>query len=177
MDELSPSRRLKIANPIRPSFVDQGASRQTPFLERMGSSVVVGPAAQFLGGGALRLFCEPTDFGAERRSAGATCFGNDHGARDQFVQSRPGFGSICLLGTVLAGRYDQHAVLRHAIARQHAEAPSYFIGKRRRLTNIKAKLDGCGNFVDILPARTGGTNKGYCKFGIWNVDRQSLSPD
>src|SRR3954453_16527814 len=119
----------------------------------MASSVVVGPAAQFLGGGALRLVCEPTDFGAERRSTGPACFRYDQGPSDQFVQSRPGFGSICLLGTVIAGGYYQHAVLRRAIARQRAEAPSYFVGKRRRLADIKAKLDGCANLVYILPAR------------------------
>ena len=36
----------------------------------------------------------------------------------------------------------------------------------RRLADIKAQLDGGGNFIDVLAARTRGANKGICKFGI-----------
>ena len=87
----------------------------SPFLLIAGS-VVVTRSAQFLGRGALRFCGEPADLGAEGRSAGTAGFGNDLGARDQFVESRTGFGSIGLLRTVLAGGDDQYAVSRRAIA-------------------------------------------------------------
>ena len=64
----------------------------------------------------LRLFRVPTDPGTERRPGGAAGFGDDLGTGEQFVQSRPGFGSIGLLRPVNTGRDDQHAVLRGAIA-------------------------------------------------------------
>lgn len=48
-------------------------------------SVVVRPAAQFLGEGVSRLFREPTDLRAEGRPAGAAGFGDDLGAGDQFL--------------------------------------------------------------------------------------------
>ena len=45
---------------------------------------------------------------------------------------------------------------------------SLFGGKRARLADIEAQLDGGGNFVDVLAARAGSANKDHCKFGIWN---------
>ena len=64
----------------------------------------------------MRFCGEPTDLGGERGPAGAAGFRHDLRAGDQFVQSPPGFGSIGLLRPVHAGRDDQHAVLRGAIA-------------------------------------------------------------
>jgi hypothetical protein len=83
---------------------------------RMIRSVVVRPAAQFLGGGSLRFRREPTDLGAERGPARAAGFRYDLSAGDQFVQPRPGLRSIGLLRTVHAGRDNQHAFLGGAIA-------------------------------------------------------------
>jgi hypothetical protein len=42
------------------------------------------------------------------------------------------------------------------------------------LADIEAQLDGRGDFVDVLAARTGRANKGHCKFGIWNEYGQML---
>jgi hypothetical protein len=140
-------------------------------------SIVVRPAAEFLRHGALRLFCQTTDLGSERRPAGAAGFGANFGARDQVVQARPGCGSIGLLRTVLAGRDDQDTVLRDSIAGERTQAMPYIFGKRGRLVDIEAQFDGGGDFVDILAARTGGANEGHCEFGIWNDDRQRLIPE
>ena len=81
-----------------------------------GCSLVVRPAAQFLRGGSLRFCREPTDLGAKRGPAWAAGFRYDFSAGDQFVQPGTGLGSIGLLRTVHAGRDDQHAFLRGAIA-------------------------------------------------------------
>src|SRR5450432_2512514 len=59
---------------------------------------------------------EPTALGAERGPTWAAGFRGDLRAGDQFVQSRSGFGSIGLLRPVHAGRDDQNAVFRGAIA-------------------------------------------------------------
>ena len=125
----------------------------------------------------MRFCCEPTDLGAERGPAWAAGFRYDLSAGDQFVQSRPGLGSICLLRTVYAGRDDQDAFLRGAIASHRQEALPYVVAKHARLADIEAQLDGGGNFVDVLAARTGGANKGHCQFGIWNEYRQMLFPE
>ena len=123
-------------------------------------------------------FCrEPPDFGAERGPTGAAGFRHDLRAGNQFVQSRPGFGSIGLLCPVNAGRNDQHAVLRGAIAGQGEEALPYVVGKRARLADIEAQLDSSGDFVDVLAARTGSPHKGHCKFGIWNEYGQMQPPE
>jgi hypothetical protein len=45
------------------------------------------------------------------------------------------------------------------------------------LADIEAQLDGSGNFVDVLAARTGSANKGHCKFGVWNEYWQMLFPE
>jgi hypothetical protein len=48
------------------------------------------------------------------------------------------------------------------------------------LADIEAQLDGGGDFVDVLAARTGSANKGHCQFGIWDEYRQnaiSLFPE
>jgi hypothetical protein len=45
------------------------------------------------------------------------------------------------------------------------------------LADIEAQLDGGGDFVDVLAARTGGANKGHRQFGIWNEDGQMLFPE
>jgi ribosomal protein S9 len=77
---------------------------------------------------------------------------------------------------VHAGRDDQHAFLRGAIASHRQEALPYVVAKQARSADIEAQLDGGGNFVDVLAARTGGANKGHCQFGIWNEYRQMLFP-
>ena len=124
----------------------------------------------------MRLLREPTDPGAERGPAWAACFRYDLSAGDQFVQLCPGLSSIGLLRTVLAGRDDQHAFSRRALAGQRTEALPYVLGKRRRLADIEAQLDGGGDFVDVLAARAGGANEADCKFGIWNEYGQMLFP-
>jgi len=125
----------------------------------------------------LRFCGEPTDLGAERGPTGAAGFRHDLRAGDQFVQSPLGFGSIGFLRPVHAGRDDQHTVLRGAIAGQREEALPYVSGKRARLADIESQLDGGGNFVDVLAARTGSANKGHHKFGIWNEYGQMLFPE
>ena len=125
----------------------------------------------------MRFCREPTDLGAERGPTGAAGFRHDLRAGDQFVQSRQGFGSIGLLRPVHAGRDDQHAVLRGAIAGQREQALPYVGGKSARLADIEAQLDGGGNFVDVLAARPGSANKGHREFGIWNDYGQTLFPE
>ena len=125
----------------------------------------------------MRLCREPTDLGAERGPTGAAGFRHDLRPGDQLVQARQGFGSIGLLRPMHAGRDDQHAVLRGAIAGQGEKALPYVCGKRARLADIEAHLDRGGNFVDVLAARTGSANKGHCKFGIWNQYGQMLFPE
>ena len=125
----------------------------------------------------MRFRREPTELGAERGPTGAAGFRHDLRAGDQFVQSRPGFGSIGLLRPVHAGRDDQHAFLSGAISGHRKEALPYVGGKRARLADIEAHLDRSGNFVDVLAARAGSANKGHCKFGIWNDYGQMLFPE
>ena len=65
-------------------------------------------------------------------------------------------------------------------ANEHARPEilgSHLGGKRARLADIEAQLDRSGHFVDVLAARTGSANKGYCQFGIWNKYRQMLLPE
>ena len=125
----------------------------------------------------MRFCREPTDLGAERGPTGAAGFRHNLRAGDQFIQSRPDFGSIGLLRPVHTGRNDQHAGLRGAIAGQREETLPYVHGKRARLSDIESQLDGGGNFVDVLAARTGSANKRDCKFGIWNDYGQMLFPE
>ena len=101
----------------------------------------------------MRFCREPTDLGAERGPTGPSDFRHDLRAGDQFIQSRPRFSSIGLLRPVHAGRDDQHAVLRGAIAGECEESLPYVGGKRAGLADIGAQLDGGGNFVDVLAAR------------------------
>lgn len=138
------------------------------------SSVFSRPAAQFLRKGALRLFREPPDLGAERRPAGAASLRDGLSLGDQFVQPRPGFGSIGLLRPVLTRRNDQHAVSRRPLAGKRKQALPYVLWEGSRLTDIKAQLNGSGDFVDVLAARTGCADKGLRKFGIGNKYRQML---
>jgi hypothetical protein len=126
------------------------------------ASVVVYPAAQFLGGGLLRFCREPPDLGGERRSTGAAGFRHDFRAGYQFVQSRSGFRSVGLLRPMRARGDDQHAVLRGATAGYCEEALPHVGWERARLADIEAQLDGSGNFVDVLAARARSANKGHC---------------
>jgi hypothetical protein len=59
----------------------------------------------------------------------------------------------------------------------NARRLAYVGGKRARLADIEAQLDGSGNFVYVLAARTGSANKGHCKFGIWNEYAQMQLPE
>ena len=60
------------------------------------------------------------------------------------------------------------------MASQRQEAPPYVVAKQAGLAGIEPQLDGGGNLVHVLAARTGSANKGLCQFGIWNEDRQML---
>jgi hypothetical protein len=46
--------------------------------------------------------------------------------------------------------------------------------QRAGLAAIEAKLDGSGNFVNVLAARAGSPNKVHCEFGIWNEYGQMI---
>jgi hypothetical protein len=92
-----------------------GLGANVAVLSVVRRSVVVTRSPQLLREGALRLCREPSDLRAPRRPAGTAGFGNDLGQCDQLVQSRPGFGSIGLLPTVVAGRDDQHSFSCRAI--------------------------------------------------------------
>lgn len=143
----------------------------------IAGSVVVRPAAQFLGGGALRFRREPAEFGAERGPASPARFRYDLCASDEVIQSGTSLDSIGLLCTVHAGCDDQHAVPRGAIAGQREEALPYVRGQRAGLESIEAQFDGGGDFVDVLATRAGGANKGHCQLGIWNEYGQGLPPE
>ena len=125
----------------------------------------------------MRFCHKPTNLGGKRGSAGTAGLRHDFRAGDQFVQPRPGFGSISLLRPVRARGDDQHAVLRGATAGECEEALPHVGWERWRLADIEAQLDGSGNLVHVLPARAGTANKGHGEFGIWNEYRQMLFPE
>src|SRR6185369_5055294 len=57
------------------------------------------------------------------------------------------------------------------------EALSHVGWERARLADIETQLDGSGNLVDVLAARTRSANKGHCEFGVWDGYVQMLSPE
>jgi hypothetical protein len=77
------------------------------------------------------------NFWVEFGWAGSAGLRSDFSAGDQFVQSRPGFGSIGFLRAVLAGRDAHQPFRRGALAAYREEGLPYAVGEDCRLPASK----------------------------------------
>lgn len=66
------------------------------------------------------------------------------------------------------GSQNQYAVLGNTMSGEGDEALANGVGKRGRVSDVKAQFDGGGNLVDVLASRPRGTDETDCEFRIGN---------
>jgi hypothetical protein len=90
----------------------------------------------------------------------------------QFDQPLDCFLAIGLLRAVVGGVNDQDAIIGDTAACQIHQARFDGLGQRRRVVDVKTKLHGCGNLIDVLPARAGGAHELEVQFVL--VDARAM---
>src|SRR5207244_7709851 len=85
-------------------------------------------------------------------------------------QPRQGVIAVALLGAVALRRDDEHAILGQAAAGEPREPRAHGLGKRRRSPHVEPELHGGVELVDVLPARTRGTDEALLDLALVDGD-------
>ena len=80
--------------------------------------------------------------------------------------------AIAGLGPEGLGRDDDHALVRHAAARERSQPRFEIVGKVGRAERIEAQLHRRRRGVDMLSARAGGSNERLADLAL--VDRDEM---
>lgn len=96
-------------------------------------------------------------------------FGWGGHAVDDFLQPGQRVAAVHVLGAVLLGLENEHAVLRDAAVVQAQQTLLHTLGQAGGV-DVKAQMDGAGDLVHVLPARTLCADRGHAHFGF--VDGQ-----
>ena len=124
---------------------------------RYRPSEVLDPAAMALG-------IQSASSGSVRRkgfSAYPWCFCC---LADQIDQSANSVPTVLALAAESVGMDDEHAVIRHSFPCQAYETPSNVLGQREGVFRVKTDLNGRGDLIDILTARSGCPDKMFLYF-------------
>lgn len=108
-------------------------------------------------------------FGTEGRAGWTSVLRNLGDGTDHEYQSLDSIFTIFFLGTVLLG-LDYYLTIAADAMISHGEEPAAHGGRQRRITDIKAQVNGTCDLVDVLASRTLGANSRELDLVVFDGD-------
>ncbi len=118
-----------------------------------------GVAAPAFAIGLQFLGAQPPDSGGAGGAGRATLARRDQRPPDELLEPLDDVLSILLLGTMALAQQDDLAFLGGPAARQREKADLDLVGQRRRAAHVEAQPHRGRDLVDVLPARSRGTDE------------------
>ena len=109
--------------------------------------------------------------GAGARFGGPARNRSDRGAANQIGETLARVLAVARLGAMTLGVDHQHAVARQPPAGEALEPGAHIVGKALRAAHVEAQLDRARELVDVLSARTRGTDEVLLELALADADR------